>query len=207
MTPDAFFSPLNGQSLLLPGQSEDFRGQCVQSVGLWVQTLGLKFPAYPFAYLYYQNGIPGYNKIARGAAIKEGDIVIWGPDFPSSPEAGHIDVASSDGTIDSFWAWDSNWSPPLKLNKIHHTGTSNTYIIGYLRKQGDTMDVEDLKNHIMAVEAQVDQLTKLLVSYDIVGRFEDLKANLIGRTDTITKDIAAIPGNTADGTYEFKKVN
>lgn len=138
MTPTSFFAPKMGQSLLMPGVSEVYRGQCVMSVGLWVQALGLKFPTYPSAYLYYQNGIPGYTKIPAGQPIQEADIIVWREDFPPAifkgVGNGHIDVADAPGTLHSFTAYDSNWSPPLKLNRILHTGNDNNYIAGYLRR-------------------------------------------------------------------------
>lgn len=143
MSPDSYFTPLKGQSLLIPGQNENVRGQCVQSAGLWIMQQGLKLPAYTYAYMYWDNGVSGMDKIPAGQPIRQGDTVIWGKNFPSSPGAGHIDTASADGTLQDFWAWDSNWgSPSLKLNKIHHTGTANNYIVGYLRKKGVGMPNE-----------------------------------------------------------------
>lgn len=138
-----FFEPLLGRSLLLSGQSEDFRGQCVQSVGLWVQHLGKVFPVHPSAYQFYVNGIDGFTKIPAGQPIKKGDIVVWAANFPPSKGNGHIDVAAQDGTISDFWAYDSNWDPPLRLSKIHHTGSYNNYIMGYLRLEDDMSDVAD----------------------------------------------------------------
>lgn len=135
MTPDQYFTPLKGQSLLYPGQANKLRGQCVQSVMLWLQALGVNPPVYEFAYEYYQNGIPGYTKIPVGPNIQTGDIIVWGSNFPASPGAGHIDVAAASGTLQSFYAWDSNWSPPLELNRILHNGNDNNYIVGYLRRQ------------------------------------------------------------------------
>lgn len=106
----------------------------MQSVGLYVQQLGINFPAYEEAYLYYENGIPGYTKVGAGNPIKQGDLVVWSRYFPASPGAGHIDVAAQDGTLASFVAWDSNWYPPLKLAKLSHLGNNNNYIVGYLRR-------------------------------------------------------------------------
>lgn len=159
MTPDQFFSPLAGQSLLLGGQPEKYRGQCVQSVGLYVQSLGINFPAYEEAYLYWDNGIPGYTHVGAGNPIKQGDLIVWRSDFPASPGAGHIDVASQDATLASFYAWDSNWSPPLKLERIWHSGNNNNYIAGYLRRtMGDV-------NTITPTDKEVDDtinLTRIL---------------------------------------------
>lgn len=141
MSPNDFFSPLEGQSLLIPGQDERFRGQCPQPVGLYVQALGLTFPAYIDAYLYWDKGIPGYTKVQVGNPIKEGDIIVWRADFPPSLGSGHMDVAAQDGTLANFVAWDSNWYPPLKLAKLSHLGNNNNYIAGYLRRQGADMVV------------------------------------------------------------------
>lgn len=156
MSPNAFFTTLEGQSLLIPGQAERFRGQCVQSVGLYVQSLGISFPAYQFAYLYYDNGIPGYKKVGAGNPIKEGDIIVWGKNFPASPGAGHIDVAAQDGTLANFVAWDSNWYPPLKLAKLTHIGNNNNYIAGYLRREDPVQ--------------QISLSTARILYFSVVGR-------------------------------------
>lgn len=137
MNPNDFFIPLEGQSLLYPGQNEIYRGQCVQSVMLWLKATGTEPPIYSSAYLYYVNGIPGYEQVPVGQPIKAGDIVVWRKDFPPSGGNGHIDVATGDGTINSFTAWDSNWYPPLQLKPItHNQQIYNQYIAGYLRKGG-----------------------------------------------------------------------
>lgn len=146
MTPDTYFAPLKNQSLLYPGQSQVYRGQCVQSVMLWLKATGTEPPVYPSAYQYFQRGIPGYTKIPAGQPIKAEDIVVWRPDFPPAITGGvgngHIDVAAQDGTAQDFWAWESNWSPPLRLNRIRHNGPDNSYIFGYLRKEENMLDEE-----------------------------------------------------------------
>jgi len=166
ITPDQYFTPLKGQSLLYPGQAEKYRGQCVQSVKLWyTEVTGLPAPSHELAYQYYDAGIPGYTKIPAGGPIKTGDIIVWSKYFPASPGAGHIDVAATDGTVNDFYAWDSNWSPPLKLSKIHHNGHDNNYIVGYLRKnEGEEVkatrqDIINAYNGLMAynpTEAEIE---------------------------------------------------
>lgn len=151
MSPNAFFGPLDGQSLLIPGQSEIYRGQCVQSVGLYVANLDIAFPAYPQAYMYYQRGIPGYVQVSAGNPIKQGDIIVWRADFPASPGAGHIDVAAQDGTLANFVAWDSNWYPPLKLAKLSHLGNNNNYIAGYLRREEEVMTEDGVRYGYLAI--------------------------------------------------------
>lgn len=148
MKPAQYFEPKLGQSLLYPGQAQKYLGQCVQSVMLWLAATGTTPPAYPSAFMYYLAGIPGYTKIPAGPAIQDADIIVWGSDFPPSNGNGHIDVATGDGTLKDFWAYDSNWQPPLKLSKIHHNGSDNRFIIGYLRKtkEGDTMPEDYLLN-------------------------------------------------------------
>lgn len=133
MSPDAYFAPLNGQSLLYPGTDEEYRGQCVMPVEFWIKENGVEPPRYPSASQYYSRGVPGYTQIPAGAPILEGDIVVFASNFPPANGNGHIDVASSNGSLHDYWAWDSNWSPPLKLSKIHHNGSDNNYIVGYLR--------------------------------------------------------------------------
>lgn len=134
MNPTNYFQPLLGESLLYPGQAERYRGQCPMPVMLWVKANGVEPPAYASAYQYYELGVPGYTKIPVGAPILEGDIVVYGPDFPVTKGDGHIDVASQQGVPSDYWAYDSNWSP-LVLTKTHHNGSDNQYIIGYLRKE------------------------------------------------------------------------
>lgn len=133
MTPNQFFTPLNNQSLLYPGQNPIYTGQCVQSVMMWLKATGTEPPVYPSAYLYYDRGITGYTKIPAGQTILEGDIVVWRKDFPPSLGNGHIDVASANGALNGFSAWDSNWKP-LILSHILHNGNYNNYIAGYLRR-------------------------------------------------------------------------
>lgn len=185
MSPDAFFTPLVGQSLLIPGQDERFRGQCPQPVGLYVQALGLVFPANGNAYLYWDNGIPGYEKIAAGNPIKEGDIIVWRKDFPPSNGSGHIDVAAQDGTIANFVAWDSNWYPPLKLAKLSHLGNNNNYIAGYLRRIGDEM-VDDAGARLILSSSMF--LAQDGDTPDRQPTLDEVK-NLVGRTynDALTQ--------------------
>lgn len=136
MTPSEYFDPLLGQSLYYPGEQR-YKGECPQTVLLFLAATGTTPPIYPFAYQYYEDGIPGYTQIPAGPAIQDGDIIVWGSDFPPSGGDGHIDVATGDGTIEDFWGYDSNWTPPLTLSKIHHVGPNNNYIVGYLRKEED----------------------------------------------------------------------
>lgn len=133
MTPDSYFSPLQGQSLLYPGQSESLRGQCVQSVMMWLKETGTEPPIYPSAYQYFDKGIPGYTKM-NADLIQEDDIIVYSKNFPPAGGNGHIDVAAQDGTRTDYWGWDSNWTP-LKLERIHHNGSDNQYIVGILRKE------------------------------------------------------------------------
>lgn len=134
MTPADFFNPLLGQSLLYPGQSEFYRGQCVQPVMMWIREQGIEPPVYPSAYMYYERGVIGYQKILVGSPIQDGDIVVYSKKFPPANGNGHIDVATG-GTNKDYWAYDSNWNQPLKLTKVHHNGSDNQYIIGYLRRE------------------------------------------------------------------------
>lgn len=179
MSPNDYFSPLEGQSLLIPGQDERFRGQCPQPVGLYVQALGLVFPAYGNAYLYWDNGIPGYEKIAAGNPIKEGDIIVWRKDFPPSNGSGHMDVAAQDGTLANFVAWDSNWYPPLKLAKLSHLGNNNNYIAGYLRRIGDDMVDDPTARAMLTMSTLLAQDGK--DTPDRQPTLDEVK-NLIGRT-------------------------
>lgn len=158
MTPDSFFTSLLGQSLLYPGIDEKFRGQCVQSVEMWIKALGVIPPKYPSAYMYYTNGVPGFTKVPRGEPIKNGDIIVWGANYPpaiiNGVGNGHIDVACADGTINDFWAYDSNWKP-LVLAKIHHSGSDNNYIIGYLRKEDEMLDGKDIATYKLEADTAI----------------------------------------------------
>ncbi len=174
MTPDSYFTPLNGQSLLYPGQAEKYRGQCVQPVQMWLKATGTEPPVYQYAYQYYDKGIPGYTKIPAGGPIKTGDIVVWGKNYAASKGAGHIDVATQDGTLQDFYAWDSNWITPLKLGRWHHNSSSNQYIVGYLRKEGDMpatrQDIINAYNGVMAYNPSEAEIQSYLASHKDRGQ-------------------------------------
>lgn len=133
MTPAQFFDPQLGESLAYPGQ-EKYRGQCVQSVMLWLAATGTTPPVYLYAHEYYDNGVPGYTKIPAGGAIEDGDLVVYSGALPPSNGDGHIDVATGSGTATNYTGYDQNWNEPLKLTKVVHNGSDDKYILGYLRK-------------------------------------------------------------------------
>lgn len=115
--------------LLYPGQSEEYRGQCVQSVMIKIKDVdGIEPPVYPDAKDYWFNGIPGYSIVANP---QPGDIAVYnGHDF--FPE-GHIAVVSdSNGQVFEQNA-DPDGSP------MHFYNRATTYLLGYLRYNGGNM--------------------------------------------------------------------
>jgi hypothetical protein len=141
MNPDQWFQARQGQSLLVPGEPESLRGQCVQAADYALNEV------YGFSY-HYGNASewwtnPGdlsqhFDKITDGS-IKKGDFVIYSSSLPGSGGAGHIDVAAQDGKTSNYMGYDSNWGGNKTLHQVTHNGSENQYILGSLRLKGADM--------------------------------------------------------------------
>lgn len=142
MTLDQEFARYQGQSVLVPGQSEALRGQCF----MWFDFV--LHDVYTLPYFYAQGAIdiwnnPGwlldhFDKISDGS-IKKGDIVVFNQSVGSI--YGHVDIAMQDGSIDSFLGSDSNWGGNKTVHLVNHIGRQ--YVLGSLRLKGSDMSAED----------------------------------------------------------------
>lgn len=123
-----------GQSLLVPGEPEYNRGQCV----MWAD-FALNDSEFGYGLPYhYGNAIdwwynPGellenFDKITDGS-IKVGDFVIFNTQVGSL--YGHIDLAMQNATVVSFMGADSNWRGNKTVHPVQHGNPS--WILGSLR--------------------------------------------------------------------------
>lgn len=128
MTLDQYFQ-LTGY-LLYPGQSEVYRGQCVQSVMIKIKNVdGIEPPVYPNAKDYWFNGIPGYSVVTDD--LQPGDIAVYNG-HGGFPE-GHIAVVSPRPPEVFEQNADPDGSP------MHFFTRANTYLLGHLRLKGADM--------------------------------------------------------------------
>jgi hypothetical protein len=134
---DNLFLKYKGQSLLVPGEPEDNRGQCVQWVDYALNDSEFGY-GMPYHYgnaidWWYQPGelLDNFDKISDGTT-KKGDFVIFNTLVGS--QFGHIDLAGEDGSYDSFLGYDSNWNKNLTVHRVQHTNAN--YVLGVLRLKG-----------------------------------------------------------------------
>lgn len=114
--------------LLYPGQSEVYRGQCVQSVMIKIKSVdGIEPPVYPNAKDYWYKGIPGYQKVS---SPQTGDIAVY--DGHGAYQEGHIAVVSPRPPEVFEQNADPDGSP------MHFYTRKSPYLLGYLRKEEAT---------------------------------------------------------------------
>lgn len=150
MTLSKCYQQNKGKSVLIPGGGKGNDGQCVQWADVVMKDV------YELPYIYTPGAIDfwtkfeelgldkNFDKIKAGSAIERGDYLIY--DARVGSKYGHIDVASRDGVVYDFWAYDSNWGGvkdpktgyPI-LYEAHHNDKYNDYIVGYLRRKDDDM--------------------------------------------------------------------
>lgn len=214
---DDVYKKYEGQSILIPGGGKGNNGQCVQwADAVLNEVYGLPYVYTPAAldwwYKADQLGLTQYfDKIPRSTPIKKGDFVIYDNigRNPAGGFFGHIDVAAQDGTIQDFTAYDSNWGGTAYykdgypvLHTVRHNDVYNQYIVGYLRRKAGghtpaeelTMTpevaatIDDVKQHTVKVQGQVENLKQLVVANDdaIISylkkqdeKIEDLKQHIL----------------------------
>lgn len=129
MTLDQFIANETGKKHLIPGQSEVYRGQCVQLIGVYLpDVFGEVLPIHPNAKDYWTFGIPGFDKVPAGSQQK-GDITVYNG-HGAFPE-GHIAISLGGNAVFEENA-DPDGSPAHVFNN-----RSATYLLGALRKGGD----------------------------------------------------------------------
>lgn len=196
MTLDEEFTKYQGQGVLVPGEPEDERGQCVQ----WVDFVLHDVYGLPY---HYGNAIdwwnnPGelltnFDKVTDGS-VKKGDFVVFNTQVGSV--YGHIDVAMQDGTTANFQGADSNWGGNLTVHLVQHSNQS--YVLGSLRKKGTPVDdlgkLADLRlaaiNQIrtavgLAPRTDTNGVDDILARVTIVnGDYDNLWKDSLNRTPT-----------------------
>lgn len=133
MNLDQFIAQEKGKKHLIPGQSEVYRGQCVQLIGIYLETFGIELPVHPNAKDYWTYGIPGFDRVS---APEPGDIAVY--DGHGAFPEGHIAICANNG-----WVFEENADPDD--SPAHLASRSNTYLLGYLRKGEDMGRIEDLE--------------------------------------------------------------
>lgn len=129
---DQEYATYKGQSVLVPGEPDSERGQCVQ----WADYVLHDVYGLPY---HYGNAIDWWNnpkelltenfvKIGDGS-IKKGDFVVFNELVGSV--YGHIDVAMADGNVTNFTGSDTNWGGNLTVHEVNHVNKS--YVLGSLR--------------------------------------------------------------------------
>lgn len=158
MNLDAWYQKRKGQSLLVPGQPESLRGQCVQAADyVLTEVYGLPYHYGNAADWWFNPGelLQNFDRVA-GPPLK-GDFVIWSAKLPGSGGYGHIDVCYIDGTPGGFTGIDSNWNGKT----VHLEKHDYNYHLGNLRPKG--------------APVATDALTKedIIVIYDLTFEVED----------------------------------
>lgn len=140
MTLDQCYAKYQGQSVLVPGAQEIYRGQCAQ----WADLVLNEVYGMPYRWGDDADAInwwldPGtllaqFIQVPPGVA-KKGDFVVWGTGVGSVD--GHIDVCMQDGSPSGFKGADTNWAGNKTVHMVQH---DYKYVLGYLRpKEGEEM--------------------------------------------------------------------
>jgi hypothetical protein len=153
---DQCFQAHENTALLVPGGGAGNNGQCAQ----WADTVmhdvyGLPCVYTPAALDWFNKfdelGLDANFEIITDGSIRKGDFVVWNPLSAKDPE-GHIDVVSRDGgTIQDFYAYDSNWNATLfhdslgypTLHEVHHADLFNDLVVAIIRRKEDNMTIDD----------------------------------------------------------------
>lgn len=159
-------------------------GQCGELVRqYWIDVDKTVPPSYPNSKDYWYNPVPGYDKVQDP---RPGDIAIY--DGHGAYTEGHSAIYV-DGRVFEQNA-DPNGSPAHLYNR------NNTYLLGYLRKQGESMTLDEAQKLYEALDATNKRLDKVEASLDSLYKI----------VDTLQKNVGNISGGSANGTYELKKV-
>lgn len=151
MTLDDCYSQHKGTAVLVPGGGTGNNGQCEQWADLVLHDVfGLPYIYTPSAkdWWYDFDKFPqlknNFDRIGKDQPPKKDDYIIYDPLSANDPQ-GHVDTVSRDGgTLQDFWAYDSNWDARTfhdaagypTLHEVHHNDIFNEKIIGYIRKKG-----------------------------------------------------------------------
>lgn len=167
MTIDEFVELEKGKKHLIPGQSEIYRGQCVQLIGIYTKAVfNQDLPPHPIAKDYWTNGIPEWEKVS---SPQKGDIVVY--DGHTGYSDGHIAIYY-DGRV-----FEENADPDGSA--AHLAIRTNTYLLGYLRKKGN--------NNIM----NRNQILRLYGAYQDRVPSENEITSWVGRDMNLLEDALA----------------
>lgn len=156
MTGKEWYQKHKGESILIPAGGKGNNGQCAQAADSYMkEVFGLPYIYTPAALDWWTKApalglTENFNKIPAGQPVLAGDYVIY--DQRVGAREGHIDMASRDGTVKDFWAYDSNWGGDAfkkngypVLHEVHHNDAYNNYIVGYLRRKDKMYKGHDAK--------------------------------------------------------------
>ncbi len=149
MTLSQFIAAYRGQAVDFDGIPRD-TGQCVQLVAEYCVKV-LNAPVFYGNAVDWYTHYPGsvlqshFDRIARPALPKTGDIVVWGASsLINSPYYGHIDICIGNVTNEGFTGFDSNWGG-LRNSQgypiAHDVQHSYTDVLGFLRLKSTTTPV------------------------------------------------------------------
>lgn len=152
MTPSQWYDQNEGKSILIPGGGSGNNGQCEQAVDSFIHDVfGLPYTYTPNAIDFWNNynSLPTLNQyfdqIPAGQPLKEDDILVY--DQRVGSPSGHVDINRDDApNLSIYTAYDSNWgnvNDPTTgypvLHTVLHNDKYNNYVLGYLRRKGQTM--------------------------------------------------------------------
>lgn len=161
-------------------------GQCGDLVrAYWTEVDETTPPSYPNSKDYWFNDVPGYDKI-KGELPQDGDIAIY--DGHGVYTEGHSAIAVNGSQVFEQNA-DPDGSPAHIFNR------ANTYLLGYLRKQGGgRMYTDDDINKMFEARDQrmdkdEDNVGRLYQTVDGNGKKLDDDIENLGRLYVTVDDI------------------
>lgn len=165
-------------------------GQCGSLVRqYWIEVDQTDPPSYPDSKDYWSNPVPGYDKVSTP---QPGDIAIY--DGHGVFTEGHSSIVVN-GTEVFEQNADPDGSPAHLFNR------ANTYLLGYLHKQGGRMYTDDEINKMFeARDQRMDSdeanVGRLYVTVDGNGKKLDDDIDNVGRlyvtVDDINKRVAKL---------------
>lgn len=194
-----------GKKHLIPGQNEIYRGQCVQLIGVYLpQVFNQTLPIHPNAKDYWTYGIPGWDRVT--GTPQKGDIAVYNG-HTGFPE-GHIAIYY-DGRV-----FEENADPDGSA--AHLAIRTNTYLLGYLRKQGGTVSKVnngDTINYYRALFSREPDQAELDKNRDKEWNNPDPKlraplySDMLGRGEFLSNEVRRLQKLVDDSTALYEPVS
>ena len=191
---DQFISNLNGQFVEVSDATNKF--QCMDLVYNWV--FALSFPKATIKHLYAYQAYTEASDLTRQffdvipntpEGIPEaGDIVVWNK--TSTNIAGHIGIATGEGTTSKFSVFEQN--NPLGTN-AHVQERNYTNVLGWLRPKNMSVDSRPqwLVTLLQEKGLTIKNESEIRILFDKAGRYDQEVKELYEQLKTGNETLSA----------------